>query len=148
METWTVTIDASPERVWPLVGDLGRHHEWSPKPYRMEWLSGEPNAVGSTFRSVGWLPQDKNHEMQGRVTANEPNARFEIVSSDKQGEVTNRFTLTSQGNSTVVERTMILPPAGAMGKIVMAVVLPLLVRPGVQKGMDMLKQRAESNSPS
>ncbi len=47
--SWTVAIDALPERVWPLVGDLGRQHEWSLKPYEVEWLSGEPNAVRSAI---------------------------------------------------------------------------------------------------
>ena len=51
---YTVTIDATPDQVWPLVGDLDREGEWSPKPYRVEWQSGKPNAVGSTFRLFGW----------------------------------------------------------------------------------------------
>ena len=63
---YTVTINAAPEKVWPLVADLDRHGDWSPKPYKVEWESGQPNAVGSTFKSTGWLPQDKNHEMARR----------------------------------------------------------------------------------
>ena len=44
--SFTVTIDAKPEVVWPWVADLSKHADWSPKPYRIEWLEGEPNAVG------------------------------------------------------------------------------------------------------
>jgi polyketide cyclase/dehydrase/lipid transport protein len=75
---WTIAINGAPEDVWPLVGDLDRHHEWSPKPYRVEWPSGEPNAVGSRFRSTGWLPQDKEHVMEGSVAVNEPGKVLEV----------------------------------------------------------------------
>ena len=37
---YMVTIQAPPENIWPLVGDLGRQGEWSPKPCRVEWPSG------------------------------------------------------------------------------------------------------------
>lgn len=82
--TFHVTINATPEQVWPLVGDLGRMGEWSPKPYKVEWLSGEPNAVGSTFRSTGWLPQDKEHSMEGTVKVNEPMKTFEVTTPRRQ----------------------------------------------------------------
>ena len=52
------TIEAPADRVWPWVADLGRHARWSPKPYSVEWTGGEPNAVGSRFRSVGAIPGD------------------------------------------------------------------------------------------
>ncbi len=117
--TWTVTINAPADKVWPLVADVGKHADWSPKAYRMEWLAGEPNAVGSTFRSHGWLPNDKDHQMEGRVTVNEPMTRFEVVSS---------------------------PPMKGFGKIAFSIAFPLVVRPGVQKGMDMLKAKAEGSA--
>ena len=145
--TWTVRIEASPDKVWPLVADVGRHAEWSPKPYRMEWTAGEPNAVGSSFRSVGWLPNDKNHQMRGKVTVNEPQSRFEVSSSDdgtSATQWTNRYDLTSDGTSTTVVKTMSGPPGKGFGKMVFAIVFPLIVRPGVQKGMDTLKARAEA----
>ena len=50
--SFTVTIDAKPEVV--AVGRRSsKHADWSPKPYRIEWLEGEPNAVGSRFHSAG-----------------------------------------------------------------------------------------------
>lgn len=145
--TWTITIEAPVERVWPLVADIGRHGEWSPRQYRMEWTGGEPNAVGSTFHSVGWLPNDKHHAMQGRVTVNEPMTRFELVSSDdgtSATEWTNRYDVTSQGARTTVVKTMIGPPNSGFAKLAYAIALPLVVRPGVQKGLEMLKTKAEA----
>ena len=142
---WTVAINASPEQVWPWVGNLGKHADWSPKNYRVEWLSGEPNAVGSTFRSVGWLPQDKQHAMEGRVTASEPNKLFEVVSHDAKEEWTNRFDLASAGSQTTVTKTMTGPPLSGARKAMFSVIFALFVKGAVQKGMDMLKTKVEGS---
>lgn len=144
--TWTVTINATPERVWPLVSDLARHSEWSPKPYKVEWLSGEPNAVGSTFRSTGWLPQDKNHSMEGRVTVNDAMTIFEVVSHDAKEEWTNRFDVRPSGSQTSVTKTMAGPPLSGAKKAAFSVVFTLFVKGAVQKGMDMLKAKAEASA--
>lgn len=145
--TWTVTINAPAEKVWPWVADVGKHADWSPKAYRMQWLAGEPNAVGSSFRSHGWLPNDKDHQMEGSVTVNEPMTRFEVTSTDDGTAATqwrNRYDLTSNGSTTTVVKTMWGPPMKGFGKIAFAIAFPLVVRPGVQKGMDMLKAKAEA----
>ena len=55
-DTVTTTIQAPPEAVWRWVADITRHADWSPKPYRVELVSGDLNAVGSRYRSVGWVP--------------------------------------------------------------------------------------------
>ena len=67
--TFTMRIQAPMPTVWGLVADLGTHTSWSPKPYTMEWLSGEPNQVGSRFRSVGWVPGDGFAAIQGSVNS-------------------------------------------------------------------------------
>ena len=144
--TWTVSINATPDRVWSLVADLNRHHEWSPKDYKVEWLSGQPNAVGSAFRSTGWLPQDKHHVMEGTVTANDPMNTFEVVSHDAKEEWKNRYVLASSGSNTTVTKTMVGPPLSGVKKATFSVIFALLVKGGVQKGMDMLKAKAESSS--
>lgn len=141
--TWTVTIDATPERVWPWIGDLEKHADWSPKPFHVEWLSGEPNAVGSTFRSVGWVPNDKNHSMEGRVSASEPHKVFEVVSHDDKQEWTNRYELVPSGAQTAVTKTMAGPPLTGVQKAIYAVALAVFVRGAVQNGMDMLKAKVE-----
>jgi uncharacterized protein YndB with AHSA1/START domain len=143
--TWTVTIDAPPEKVWPWVADLSKHAEWSPKPYRVEWLSGDANAVGSRFRSHGWLPQDKDHAMEGAVTVSEPRSRFEVVATDPSGEWRNRYELSPEGSGTRVTKTMVGPPPTGIGKVVFPIVSMLLIRPGVQKGLDLLKTKVEAS---
>ena len=144
--TWTVTVNATPERVWALVADLGRHNEWSPKAYKVEWLSGEPNAVGSTFRSTGWLPQDTQHSMEGSVTINDPMNTFEVVTHDAKQEWRNRFDVKPSGSQTTVTKTMEGPPLSGAKKVAFAVIFALLVKGGVQKGMDMLKAKAEASA--
>jgi uncharacterized protein YndB with AHSA1/START domain len=110
--TWTVTINATPDKVWPLIATLERHADWSPKPYSVEWLSGEPNAVGSTFRSVGWVPNDKAHAMEGRVSVSEPQKVLEVVSHDDKQQRTNRYDLAPSGTQTTVTKTMAGPESG------------------------------------
>jgi hypothetical protein len=141
--TFSVTINATPEQVWPLVGDLGRMKEWSPKPYKVEWLSGAPNAVGSTFRSTGWLPQDKHHVMEGAVTVNEPMKTFEVVTHDDNEEWTNRYELWPSESQTTVTKTAIGPPLTGFKKAARTAIFALYVNGAMQKGMNNLKARVE-----
>jgi uncharacterized protein YndB with AHSA1/START domain len=143
--TWTVTINATPEQVWALVADLDRQPEWSPKPFKVEWLSGEPNAVGSTFRSTGWLPQDKQHAMEGSVTINDPMNTFEVVTHDAKEEWRNRYDVKASGSQTAVMKTMEGPPLSGAKKAVYSVILAVFVKGAVQKGMNMLKAEAEAS---
>jgi uncharacterized protein YndB with AHSA1/START domain len=143
---YTVSIQAPLEKVWPLVGDLGRQSEWSPKPYRVEWQSGEPNAVGSTFRSIGWLPQDKEHVMEGVVTANEPMKVFEVTTHDAKEEWTNRYELTPTGSGTTVTKTVIWPPLSGVKAFGRSAVFALYVNGAMRKGLAMLKERAEAGA--
>jgi hypothetical protein len=144
--TFSVTINATPERIWPLVGDLGRMNEWSPKPYKVEWLAGEPNAVGSSFRSTGWLPQDKAHQMEGMVKINEPMKTFEVVTHDDNEEWTNRYELWPSGSQTTVTKTAIGPPLTGLKKAARTAIFALYVNGAMQKGMNNLKAKVESAS--
>jgi uncharacterized protein YndB with AHSA1/START domain len=51
-------IDASPARVWELIGDPARMGEWSPECRRVTWLGGvTAPAVGARFKGynrIGW----------------------------------------------------------------------------------------------
>ena len=73
-----ITIDAPAARVWPWVADLGKHAQFSPTPYSVEWTAGEPNAVGSRFRSVGVIPGDKHHVNEGEITERLEPTRFAV----------------------------------------------------------------------
>src|SRR6266496_3367086 len=127
---WTVQVKATPEQVWPFVGDLQHHGDWSPKPYRANWLSGEPNAVGSTFESFGWLPRKPQNRMEGQVIESDPPKRFAVrTTDDKGGTFTITLVLTPNGDTTTVEKTVGAPdPTGAM-KLMWPVLNAVLVHP-------------------
>lgn len=54
----TTRIEASPDRIWELVGDPTRMGEWSPECRRVEWIGGATGpALGARFRGHnrrGW----------------------------------------------------------------------------------------------
>ncbi len=66
----------------PWISQLEKHVQWSAKPFSVEWVSGEPNAVGSRYRSVGWVPGDKKHVNEGEITEVVPNQRFALRADD------------------------------------------------------------------
>jgi len=49
----TTEIAAPPEKVWSMVSDLTRMHEWSPENERASWLKGATGAApGATFKGT------------------------------------------------------------------------------------------------
>jgi uncharacterized protein YndB with AHSA1/START domain len=50
MDTVEEWIDAPPERVWPLVADVGRYGEWSPENRGGRWQG--PPGVGAVFKGT------------------------------------------------------------------------------------------------
>ena len=94
--TFTTTIQAPPEKVWAVVADLGTHASWSPKAYTMEWTGGEPNQVGSTFHSAGWIPGNKHNENDVEITERVEPTRFAFNAKDPQGRVRQRVGSAGQ----------------------------------------------------
>jgi uncharacterized protein YndB with AHSA1/START domain len=141
---YTVSINAAPEKIWPLVAELDRHGDWSPKPYKVDWLSGQPNATGSTFKSTGWLPQDSAHVMEGVVKANEPMKTFEVTTHDDKEEWTNRYELTPNGSGTTVTKTVIWPPLTGAKSAARSAIFAVFVNRGMNKGLSLLKEKAEA----
>ena len=144
--SFTVTIDAKPEVVWPWVADLERHVDWSPKPYRIEWLEGEPNAVGSRFHSTGVIPGDKHHENEGRVTENQPHARFAIRSTDPQGEYAHTYTLMPNGEGTDVTHRLEFVEMHGLAAVLLPPIFALSGKRQSRERMEALKHKIESSA--
>ena len=126
--------------------DFSRHAEWSPKSWKMESLTEGPVQVGSKFRSTGWVPRDANHVNDAEVTAMEPPRRLAFSAMEKEPVFRNEFRLTPQDGGTRVDRTLDMPkPTGATG-LVFPLIVAGVVKPGVQKGMNMLKANLEQNA--
>ena len=47
----SIEIDATPETVWALIGDVSRMSRWSPQVVRT-WVSGGETREGATFRNL------------------------------------------------------------------------------------------------
>jgi uncharacterized protein YndB with AHSA1/START domain len=142
--TFTKTIDAPPAVVWPWIGELEKHAEWSPKNFSAELVSGEPGAVGSRYRSVGWVPGDKHHGNDVTIVEMVPEKRLELRSDDPQGSFKNAYTLRPVGAGTEVTYEIVFPEMKGMLKLMLPVLFPLVAKRDIHKRLDLLKQKAES----
>ena len=143
--TLGVDINRSADDIFEYLRDVHRHHEWSPKPYRVEGIEGlvEP---GSTFVSYGWLPGKPDNRNDVEVTAFEPGRKIEFTATQDGHKFINRFVLTPKGDSTRVDKTIdFYKPGGLMGLVGMPVVFARLIKPATQKAMNMLKDQLEAS---
>jgi uncharacterized protein YndB with AHSA1/START domain len=144
--TFTKTIAAPPAAVWPWIGQIEKHAEWSPKAFRAELVSGEPGAVGARYRSVGWIPNDKHHANEVEVAEAVPNERLVLRSDDPLGTFTNTYLLRPSGGGTEVEWTMVFPPLKLPMSLVAPVLFPLVGKSDGRKRVQLLKQRVEAGA--
>ena len=143
--TVSVTIQAPPEDVWPWVSDISRHGDWSPKPYRVELVSGEANAEGSHYRSVGWVPpNDGNHVNDVEITQVVPMTRFALEATDDNGTFANTFDLKPVSDGTEVTFRLVFPEMKGMAAIMVPILFPLVGKADIKKRMQLLKQAVES----
>jgi uncharacterized protein YndB with AHSA1/START domain len=138
----SVTIAKPPEQVFAYLSDVTKHAEWSPKPFRIENLSG-PAGKGTTFTSYGTIPGDKNHRNDVEITEYDPPSRFALRSAEKDQYFDNTFEISAEGAGSKVVRTMDMPAAGAVG-LLLPLLIPLAIRPDVQKGLNKLKTNLEA----
>ncbi len=146
---FSVAIQASPEEVWRWVADLGTHAEWSPKAYTVEWLSGEPNAVGSRYRSVGSIPGDSHHVNEGEIVESHPFDRFSLRAEDpgaKEGTFSNSFTLTADGDGTLVTFRLLFPKMKGAAAVLSPVVFSLLGKRDIRQRLSLLKAKVEGSA--
>jgi uncharacterized protein YndB with AHSA1/START domain len=144
--TARATIQAPPEVVWPWVADLAKHAEYSPKPYRVELVSGEPGAVGSTYKSVGAIPGDKNHENSVEVTESVPTTRFALRAEDNLGAFTSTYDLRPVDGGTEVTFNLVFPKMSGLPGVMAPVLFPIVGQRDINKRMAMLKAKVESAS--
>jgi uncharacterized protein YndB with AHSA1/START domain len=142
--TFTVTIDAPPEKVWPWVADVTKHGEYSPKEFSAELVSGEVGKVGSRYRSVGWIPNDKSHSNEVEIVEAVPNERLVMRSDDDLGPFTNTYLLRPVGNGTEVAWTMQFPPLRFPMSMLAPVLFPIVGKPDGRKRVQLLKKAVES----
>ena len=142
--TASVTIQAPPEVVWPWVAELDRHADYSPKPYRVELVSGQPGTVGARYRSVGVIPGDKNHENTVEVTESEPTTRFALTATEDLGAFLSTYDLKPVAGGTEVTFTLQFPELSGMAGVLAPVLFPLVGQRDINKRMAMLKTKVEA----
>ena len=140
---FSVTIDAPPETVWPWIGDLNKHADWSPKRYQATLVSGSANTVGSRYRSVGWIPGDRNHANDVEITEVVPLERFALRSVDPMGIFESRYTLHRTGSGTEVTFQLIFPALTGIARLMVPVLFPFIGRVDIRKRGALLKDRVE-----
>ncbi len=142
--TFSVTIQSPPETVWPWIAQLDKHAEWSPKPYRVELVSGEPNTVGSRYRSVGWVPGDKNHANDVEITDVITNSRFALLAHEASGTFENTYDLRPSGSGTEVTFHLVFPQMQGVAAFLLPVLFPLTAKPDNRKRLALLKTKVEA----
>ena len=144
--TFTVTIAAPPEQVWPWVADVTKHTEYSPKPFTAELVAGETSKVGSRYRTTGWIPNDKNHANEVEVVEAVPNERLVLRADDPLGPFTNTYVLRPVGAGTEVSWTMVFPPLSFPMSVMAPILFPLVGKPDGRKRVQLLKAKVEAGS--
>jgi uncharacterized protein YndB with AHSA1/START domain len=140
--SWTVTINRPPSVVFDYLVDVTKHAEWSPKPYRVEGASG-PIATGHRFTSIGSMPGDKNHRNEVTVTDCSPSSRLVLDAEERGEHYVSTFDLQAQGSGTLLTRTMDAPQPGGLLALVFPLIMAVVIRPDVQKGLNNLKSILE-----
>jgi len=143
---WVVQVGSPPAEAFDYVSDVRRHHEWSPKPYRIEGLADGPLAGGSRFTSFGWIPGDKDHRNEVEVTALQRPTRFELTSHERGETFVNRFDVQADGAGSSITRTVDWArPSGALG-LLFPLIKIAVIDPAVKKQMQLLKERLDGGA--
>lgn len=110
VETW---IDAPPERVWPIVSDIGAMPGMSPELQAAEWCDGGAGgpAVGRRFSGTNRHPAIGEWTTTSYVIeCEEPRVFAWAVSDPEHPSATWRFTLEPRDGGTVLRQWMRIGP--------------------------------------
>jgi uncharacterized protein YndB with AHSA1/START domain len=148
--TWTTHIKASPDAVFKELSDVENHHKWSVKTFTAKKTSDGPIAIGTTYETAGWLPsKGKAFENKVTITAFDPGKRFAFKSEYPGGDTTvvpSDFVLTAEDGGTKVDRTMSIPPPPGFQGTMWPVIYPMLVKPAINKNLQMFKDVVEKDN--
>ncbi len=128
--------------MFAYVADFAKHPEWSPDDMKIEALTPGPTRVGSRYRAVGTL-QGKRNESEVAVTAYDPPRLLAFEAKDAGRPLTHTFTFTARDGGTWVNRNL-SGSAPLAQRIVVALLMPIAIRPNFMKALAMLKDRLEA----
>lgn len=97
----SVEINATTEKVFYWLSEPERAKHWVQNVTRTEYINETPDKVGTTFRE--YVEEDGQAiEMQGVVTAFQPNELFAVHLESAVHSVDVRFVLKQRGGLTVL----------------------------------------------
>ena len=108
----TVHLNRPVEQVFAFVADSHRLPMWQSNLIKSELITEGPLRAGSRFHEVR-LVRQKETEIQGEMTAFEPNRRFATKTLSKP-EVTVSYSFTPEGGGTRVNYEFVMQTAGMM----------------------------------
>ena len=155
-DTFTVerstTINAAPEKVYPLIADFHRWPEWSPweeiDPNMERVYNGAESGEGAIYE---WSGNRKAGEGRMEITeAEEPKKvaiQLEFLKPFKSTNSTE-FTLSGSGQSTEVDWVMTGPKTLFTKIMGIFKSMDKMIGPDFEKGLANMKQAAEGTGQS
>jgi uncharacterized membrane protein len=136
----TIDIDAPPERVWSVMSDVQRWHEWTASITSVELLDGATAlAMGARAR----IRQPKLPTVVWRVTALESGRFFEWLTTSPGAHTLAGHAVRPHGAGSTVR--LFIDQTGPVGSLI-AFLYKGLTRRYIQMEIEGLKRRSESAS--
>lgn len=140
-------IQASPEKIWPLIEDPKKELSWrQPEVAELEILGDEPVSVGTRYRGrtemMGMTDQYTNE-----ITEFDPPHRLAWRSVDSTGMMAGNgyYQLTPiKDDITQFEISLEYHPTSFIGRLVQPM-MPLLAGPVLQRFANKLKEMSEAD---
>jgi uncharacterized protein YndB with AHSA1/START domain len=108
----TIHLNRPVEQVFAFLADTGKVSTWQSNLIELEPLTEGPLRLGSRFREIRRLGR-RDSEIQGQVTAFEPNKRLETKTTTKP-EVTVSYSFEPENGGTRLRYRFILLSTGMM----------------------------------
>ena len=141
IETFRIFISATPEQIFPFVGDLHRHNEWTTDRIEFEPLTTGAICAGSQYRSTAKF---KGTIIRAELKVKDylPPERFAFTVEDRTGQYEHIFILKRQEGGTLIVRE-IHSVDTLLSRIIHPILLPILIKPEATKALQNLKDKVE-----
>ena len=108
----TIHLNRPVEQVFAFLMDTSKLTTWQSNLIKLESLTEGPRRTGSRFREVRLLGR-RESEIQGEITAFEPNKRFETKTLTKP-QVTVSYSFEAENGGTRLKRRFVMITSGLM----------------------------------
>ena len=140
-ETFSIFINATREQVFPFIGELPRHSEWTTDRIEFEPLTTGAICAGSRYRSTAHF---KGTIIRAELKVKDylPPERFAFTVEDRTGQYEHIFILKRQEGGTLIVRE-IHSADTLLSRIIHPILLSILIKPEGTKALQNLKDKVE-----